>query len=191
MIKLKKWTEFSNEVFKNEGKAEFPRYKWFSEHMKPPAELLEIGFNSGEALSWFADMGFKCTGIDLPRVVSEASDTRIEFIAQNMDDPNARKLALLFKNAMENREFDYVICAEVIQHLLFDENCLYAIWHYLKPDGKLLLSTECKNLVRHGLRYYDVHGLTRVLETLQFVIEDISITGQDGYVWICARKVIL
>jgi len=188
MIRPKQWTETSNKIFKNEGKKDFPRYLWFSNHMNSPADLLEIGFNSGEALSWFADKGFRCTGIDLPRIISEGSDSRIRYIAQNMDEPNGESLAEFFP---PTDRFDYIICAEVLQHLLFDENCLYAIWHYLKPDGRLLLSTECKNLVYHGFRYYNIYGLTRTLETLQFKVEDVSITGQDGYVWICARKVVL
>ena len=185
MIKPEKWTEHSDKVFRNEGMRKFSRYQWFLDHMTPPADLLEIGFCSGDALSWYADMGFKCTGIDLPKNVEQATDSRIEYIIQNMDNCNGGELASMFFN-----KFDYVICAEVLQHLLFDENCLYAIWHYLKPGGKLLLSTECKKLQEHAFRYYDVQGLIRTLETLQFKMEDFTTQGQPGCVWVCARKII-
>lgn len=183
MFKYKEWIAESNTIFRNEGKRNFPRYQWFKDHMEPPGKILEIGFNSGEALSWYADLGFECTGVELPRLAAKGKDHRIRYFAKNMDSPNADELASFFKE-----EFDYVILGEVLQHLVFDENCLYAVWHYLKPGGKLLISTEGKNLVRHSLRYYDVRGLIRTLEVLQFELEDMTTRGQPGYIWLCVRK---
>ena len=184
-VRYKEWTQESNKIFKNEGHRSFSRYGWFKDRMKAPAKVLEIGFNSGDALSYLADLGFECTGIELPRLAKLGSDPRIEYITQNMDSPNGEQLASLF-----NEEFDYVILGEVLQHLVFDENCLYAIWHYLKPNGKILLSTENRKIVRHALRYYDSSGLIKTLEVLQFKVEDFTLTEQPGYIWVCARKVI-
>ena len=185
----KKWTEHSNVAFMRgwEGRMneKFERYPWFFKHMEAPAKVLEIGFSSSEALTYLACNGYECTGIDLPNIVARVRypHEEIKYIAFNMDQPNAEELATLF-----TEEFDYVICGEVLQHVVFDENLLYAIWHYLKKGGKLLLSTECKNLVSHAFRFYNPIGIRILLETMDFDVENMTTSGQEGYIWISAIK---
>jgi len=187
---LIRFTYLSNLMWRKgwEGKISpgFERYKWFiSKLPPPPVKVLEIGFNSGEALSYINDLGYECTGIDLSFIVQKyGKNPKIKYIERNMDNPNAYDLAQLF-----HEEFDIVILGEVLQHIIFDTNLLYAIWFYLKPNGLLLMSTENCNLVNQAIRYYPTDILKTMLEILSFKIEDLKIDGQKYYIWISARKI--
>lgn len=168
-----------------EGKKTFDRYKWAVERLpKPPAKVLEIGFSSGEALSWIASLGYDCVGVDLSEVVENITkDPAIEYFGMNVDGPDGTD----YREDWSGK-FDVVILLEVLQHTIFDENVLFKVWHYLKPEGHLFLSTERGKLVNKGVHYYPRDILLTMLSALRFKIDEYVVDSQPGYIWVHARK---
>ncbi len=163
----------------------FARYYWFVNRLPPPpATILEIGCNSGEALAKIADEGYECYAVDFPNIIARIhKHPEIKYIGMNVDGPDATA----WKKEWAEK-FDVIIIAEVLQHVIFDENVLYACWHYLKPKGKLLLSTENINLTRGAVHFYPTNILNKMLEVLNFKILEHTVLGQTGYIWIYATK---
>lgn len=183
------WWDSAQKAFggAKEGKVgkKFARYFWFVDRLPPlPATILEIGVSSGEALAEIADEGYECYAADFPNVIAKIDKhPEIKYIGMNVDGPDGTA----WKKEWAEK-FDAIIMGEVLQHVIFDENVLYACWHYLKPGGRLLLSTENVNLVHLGVHFYPTNTLSRMLEVLNFKIIEHTISGQAGYIWICATK---
>lgn len=197
MKTIKLWEEdkkcFSGLVEGRLDEHNFSRYYWFFNHIEKEhlytGEILEIGCNSSEALGHLADKGYSCTAVDLPIVIEAIEKSRfkngkIDYIAMDVDQPDATSWRKDWKE-----KFDVIIMGEVLQHLIFDMNVLYAIWHYLKPGGLLLMSTELENLANKAVRYYPKNILFMMLRVLQFTIEDLTTEGQKNYIWMKARKI--
>ena len=171
----------------NEGKVgeKFARYFWFADRLPPPpATILEIGCSSAEALAQIADEGYECYAVDFSNVIAKIDKhPEIKYIGMNVDGPDGTA----WKKEWTEK-FDAIIMGEVLQHVIFDENVLYACWHYLKPGGRLLLSTENVNLGRLGVHFYPTNILNKMLEVLNFKITEYTTAGQPDYIWVCATK---
>lgn len=171
-----------------EGKLRFARYKWIIQKLPPPpANILEIGFNSGMALQNIHLRGYACTGIDLPRVVSSLK-------IADMDHPDITYHGINI-DGWDNKwwmkfqeEFDIIIMCEVLQHTVFDMDILFGISHMLKPQGHFFITTENVKLVKNAVRYYPTDVLEKMLQILDFKIVEVTTTGQSNYIWIHAKK---
>jgi len=187
MIERIKWWDELAPLFVGglEGKRFFDRYKWFVKHLPPaPAKLLEIGINSGDALSWIASLGYECTGVDFPEVIERINKiSGIEYVGMNVDGPDGTDYR---KDWVE--KFDVIIMAEVLQHTIFDENILYKMWHYLKHGGYILLSMERNKLVNKAIHYYPLDVIYAILSALGYIPIEHVIDAQPGYIWIYAKK---
>ncbi len=170
-----------------EGKMgpKFTRYLWFADRLPPlPASVLEIGCSSGEALAQIADKGYECYAVDFPNIIAKIDKhPKIKYIGMNVDGPDGTA----WKKEWAEK-FDVIIIAEVLQHVIFDENVLYACWHYLKPDGRLLLSTENTRLVSGAIHAYPTEILKRMLTVLNFKIIEYTTRGLQDYIWVYATK---
>lgn len=187
MERVKKWSESAARAFKiaREGKRSFSRYEWFLKKLpEPPATVLEIGCSSGDGIAYISEHGYTCTALDFPEVITNIQKKEdIEYVGDNIDGPNAENYR---KEWVE--KFDAVIMGEVLQHVIFDENVLYKIWHYLKPGGSLIMSTENENLVNLAVHYYPQDIMRAMLHALGFKIVASTTQGQTYYIWIHAVK---
>ncbi len=92
--------------------------------VRPPGRVLEIGCDTGRYLSLLQSRGWQVSGVD---VQPQAEDFILEHDAA---------VPLPFSN-----EFDVVIAAEVIEHIVSTEDFLANCYSVLKPDGILILTT--------------------------------------------------
>ena len=96
---------------------------------------LDLGCGKGNVTVPLESIGYKMIGIDIsPENIEEAKSKQII-----KDNPifivgDAENLAL------EKRNFDFVVCTEVLEHLKHPENVLNSINEILKEDGLLIVT---------------------------------------------------
>jgi len=123
------------------------RIRWIGKEIKKirSLKILEIGCGSGVFSFLLGNKGHHVVAIDkqeftgkLQRrieILKNSLKGKVEFIGHDI-----RKLDLLNLN----RNFDYVICTEVIEHILDDDSLIKYITKALRKDGVLLLTTPYK-----------------------------------------------
>ena len=103
--------------------------------------VLDIGCAGGYLAQILAQRGFSVTGIDLP---GTAHPPGIDFVAADLD----RGLPAL------DGCFDFILCADVLEHLREPERLLRACRERLAPEGALIAS-----LPNSGHAYFRGHVL--------------------------------
>jgi len=99
--------------------------------VKPGARVLDLGCSQGLLARPLRDKGVRTTGVDVgaPEKVSRDLEG---YHQRDLEEP---------LDIPEGRVFDYVVVADVIEHLKNREQLLRSARRYLKPDGRLLIST--------------------------------------------------
>jgi len=93
--------------------------------------VLDLGCSNGLLARPLSEKNVRVTGVDAGRG---------EQIASEMADYYQRDLELPLELPY-GRVFDYVVCADVIEHLKNRAQLLRDARRYLKPDGRLIIST--------------------------------------------------
>lgn len=96
------------------------------------AEVLEIGFGSGDFLQWAIDRGAKVAGTEInPVLLRAASERGVELL-----DADFERIA-----SVHSGRFDTVVALDVFEHFSLDEvtSRLHAAERMLKPGGHLVL----------------------------------------------------
>lgn len=102
-----------------------------------PDRILEIGCGRGafgtEVKRKYPDVEY--TGVELDEKAVEIARSRLNrVIIANIEDINLEQLDI-------NKEsFDFIICADVLEHLYDPWQVLFKLHGYLKPEGKILAS---------------------------------------------------
>ena len=100
-------------------------------------KILDIGCGEGELLIKSTLLGYDITGID-------ASLEEIETAKETAKLSNAN-IKILHKNLenldFEKESFDTIIMGEVIEHFLYPKEIIEYVLQFLKPNGKLLITT--------------------------------------------------
>lgn len=136
--------------------------------------VLEVGCGNGFISREIIDRGAQLTAIDY-------SEEAIK---------NARKLNLegkfivadIYKFKPQGK-FDFIICAEVLEHMPDDEKALRLMFNWLKPGGKLILTVPISKFNERArkygghLRHYKASELTTRLRKLGFRIEKSHVWG--------------
>lgn len=91
-------------------------------------QILDVGCWDGSVSSLYLERGFKVVGIEQSR--HKNLPPAIELIEANLH----HGLPPISGN------FNYIICADVLEHLLNPHAILSQLSHHLSPDGKLLAS---------------------------------------------------
>ncbi|OIO42265.1 hypothetical protein CO081_01230 [Candidatus Pacearchaeota archaeon CG_4_9_14_0_8_um_filter_35_24] len=98
-------------------------------HISPGSKILDIGSGAGQVANFLADKGYDVTGIDIsPLFIKESKKGKAQF--KVMDSTS-----LKFKD----NEFDAVISAETIEHVLEPWKMLDEAARVIKQKGILIL----------------------------------------------------
>jgi SAM-dependent methyltransferase len=92
--------------------------------------LLDLGCADGYMSRLFAERGFSVTAIDAPGLAQPNFPDGIEFLEADLD----RGLPPL------DGDFDFVICADILEHLRHPDALLRHIRSKIAPGGKLIAS---------------------------------------------------
>jgi 2-polyprenyl-3-methyl-5-hydroxy-6-metoxy-1,4-benzoquinol methylase len=99
--------------------------------IRPGTRVLDLGCSQGLLARPLREKGVRTTGVDVgpPERVSRDLEA---YHRRDLEEP---------LEIPEDRVFDYVVIADVIEHLKNREQLLRSARRYLKPDGRLLIST--------------------------------------------------
>jgi 2-polyprenyl-3-methyl-5-hydroxy-6-metoxy-1,4-benzoquinol methylase len=103
----------------------------------PPDRILEIGCGRG-AFGTLVKQKYpdaEYIGLELDEKAAEIARSRLDrVIMANIEEINLDQLGI-------NKEsFDFIICADVLEHLYDPWKVLFTLHAYLKPEGKILAS---------------------------------------------------
>lgn len=109
---------------------------------KKPKNILDIGCGAGTLCLYYANKGFKVTGIDISEKAIKACK---ESAGQLGLEKKATFKVLDFQKESLKERFDLIFFTEVIEHLENDDLALKQIYKLLNPGGVVILSTPSKN----------------------------------------------
>jgi len=92
--------------------------------------VLDVGCASGYLAAILASCGYRVTGIDAPAAATAAFPESVEFITADLDAGLPRLTT----------RFDYIICADVLEHLKQPARMLRDLPPLLAPGGRLIAS---------------------------------------------------
>ncbi len=99
------------------------------------ATVLDLGCGSG-ALGQFLKETRDCTSDGVTLSQAEAEHAQPHYRTVEVADLETADLRSMFAS----RRYDYIVCADVLEHLRRPENVLQVCRELLAPDGKLLIS---------------------------------------------------
>jgi len=101
------------------------------EAIRPGSQVLDLGCSQGLLARPLRKNDVRVTGVDVepPRRLAEGME---EFFERDLEQP---------LELPTGRVFDYVVCSDVIEHLRNRTELLQSVRRYLKPEGRLLIST--------------------------------------------------
>jgi O-antigen biosynthesis protein len=106
-----------------------------AELVRPGASVLDLGCGSG-ALGQFLAVNHGCIADGLTLSEAEAEHARPYYRHVHVSDLETCDLATLFAGHV----YDYIVCADVLEHLRKPERVLDACRKLLSPTGQLLIS---------------------------------------------------
>lgn len=141
-----KWESINRELYKHDNYRRMEEvYNFIASRIfrgaKPNARICDIGCGDGSLMERLSKYG-EVSGIDISREQLELA-CRKGFDARycNVDEED-----IPFGNA----QFDFVVCTEVIEHVLVPDRILTEAKRILKDDGQFILTTP--NLASFGKR---------------------------------------
>lgn len=99
--------------------------------IRPGSLVLDLGCSQGLLAAPLAAKGVQVVGVDV-RAPASVSFALARYYQRDLEQP---------LEIPEERVFDYVVCSDVIEHVLHRPELLASVRRYLKPDGRLLIST--------------------------------------------------
>ncbi|PZO35363.1 MAG: SAM-dependent methyltransferase [Pseudanabaena frigida] len=159
--------------------------------------VLDIGCGNGSLSSLIAKQGYEVVGIDDSGsgiAAANKSYPACKFIQANVYDIPYEDLG---------GDFDIVISAEVIEHLLYPRELIRSAKKCLKPNGSLILTTPyhgyIKNLILAltgkmedhftvlwdggHIKFFSVKTLTTLLAEEEFTNFQFEFAGRFPYLW--------
>lgn len=99
--------------------------------IRPGALVLDLGCSQGLLAAPLREKGVRVVGVDVgpPERVSPSLE---RYWQRDLEQP---------LEIPEQRVFDYVVCSDVIEHVIRRPELLRSVRRYLKPEGRLLIST--------------------------------------------------
>lgn len=101
------------------------------EAIRPGTEVLDLGCSQGLLARPLLEKGVRVTGVDVA-VGERLAEELAEYHQQDLEEP---------LDLPVGRVFDYVVCADVIEHVRNRTQLLRSARRHLKEDGRLIIST--------------------------------------------------
>jgi ubiquinone biosynthesis O-methyltransferase len=117
-------------------------------YLRPGMEVLDIGCGVGIISLYIANKGNEVLGID----ISEKAINAAKKSAKILGLKNASFKAIDFLDADFQERFDFIICCEVLEHLIDDKLAIRKIHNLLKANGTLFLSTRSEKDLMHKVQ---------------------------------------
>lgn len=135
--------------------------------------VLVLGVGGGCLCRELKQSGFQVVGLDISQVACHhvQEEYGIETLQHNLEE------GLPF----EQKSFDAIIIADVLEHIRCDQQLIKSMHRCLKPQGRLLLTvpaykhmwSDWDERLRH-VRRYNLRDLKRMIEADEFIIKKIS-----------------
>lgn len=146
------------------------------------AKILDLGCGRGEFIAELRKRGSDVWGIDFDK-------NAIEIAKKNFGLKNAYAMSFAdFFGSQNICQFDFVTFFEVIEHIDNPLEFIQNVEKILKPGGKIVLSTPCRdrflaNLARwdfppHHLVRWNRESISNLFEKIDFEISDINYQEQ-------------
>lgn len=152
-------------------------------YIKKDDVVLDIGCGSGSLDYYLANKVRFVYGID----ISENAISICKKTAKNLGISNVSFETMDFPKVSPKKQFDFIICSEVLEHIEDDEGALRRIYSILKKRGTLIISVPSQDapLYRLGLlkkfdkevghvRRYKVGRLNDKLEKIGFKVIEVN-----------------
>lgn len=159
--------------------------------------LLDLGCGNGSLSNVLAQQGYEVVGV-------EESAQGVEIAKRNFPSVNFVQGSIYnLPNVGLENSFDIAIAVAVIEHLFYPRDLVRAAKKYLKPNGRLILTTPdhgyAKNLVMalsgkmdkyfHVLwdggyiKFFSIPTMTELLETEGYTDLNFKFAGRLPYLW--------
>jgi 2-polyprenyl-3-methyl-5-hydroxy-6-metoxy-1,4-benzoquinol methylase len=151
----------------------FFRWGWVARHIKRASRILDIGCGQELPLMWVISGNMSIipeeyVGVDLNKVPFSGSPKWATIVEEYnfVDD---------YRDLQFGDKFDYATNFEVIEHMMPSDGLklLQGIHHWLKPTGKLFLSTPVFNgqAAKNHVHEYEIPELKELCEAAGFRVE--------------------
>jgi len=121
------------------------RYRFILDELRPRSRILEVGCFLGRYTNHFREIGHDPVGVDI-------SSSVIEKGRELFPDLDLRVVGDTWPSDLQRGDFDAVVASEVIEHVLHPRLFLQNLARCLKPDGRLLLTTQNSNAIHYRLQ---------------------------------------
>jgi SAM-dependent methyltransferase len=165
---------WSKERIKSSYSFQFHTYKLLSSMVNYDNTVLDIGCGYGLKLNQLIrEKTTNYVGIDQQDAIDycKSNYSTGEYFSVDLENPEIKL----------NRNFDFIICSDVIEHLLNPDNLLELIKNNASESTKIILSTPCrirlrgldnnKSLKKDHVREWAKNELINYLESSGFLVE--------------------
>lgn len=112
--------------------------------IKCDTEILEFGCSTGYMTKELAKKRCNVIGVEFNKLAAEKAQNYCKkIIIGNIE-------ALDYKNELKNSKFDYIIFADILEHLKNPKSVLIKVKQFLKKGGKLIISVP--NIAHSSIR---------------------------------------
>ena len=129
--------------------------------LKPNSSILDVAAAQGNFSLWMAEQGYRVTWNDLRNELIDY--VKLKYEKGSVDFKPGNIFELQFENS-----FDCVLATEVIEHVAHPDQFLTRLASFLKPGGKIILSTPNGDYIRNKLPSFFECPDPSVYETVQF-----------------------
>lgn len=154
-------------------------------YIKGKSDILDMGCGVGTVAFYLASKGKNVTGIEISKnalnVARENAklfgfDERIDFLLSD------------FPNTIPSREFDLIICSEVLEHLENDKMAVKKIYGLIKKEGVVIISTPSKNAPLYKLGLLEKFD-KKVGHLRRYTLEELrTLFEETGFKILCTNK---
>jgi SAM-dependent methyltransferase len=168
-------------------------YAWFVREQFGhwPTTVLDIGCNDGSQLDAFRQAQFQTWGVDPAENLYATSSAKHTVVCGFWDTTTAKQLG--------QESFDAITTQNAFSHIPDPFSYLKLAAEYLRPDGKIFISTSQADMVLNGefdtiyhehISYYNAESMKRLAERAGLYLIDVVKTPIHGtsYIFVLAKK---